>query len=757
MRYWTWAACVAGVAAMGIAAGLHATSTVPVVAQTPARPSAAPGTVPVDPITTAQTGAIPFAAIPAASTTAQTAQVQTAQVQTAPATTLNQSATPQTAAPQTTLTGQAAAPTSAAAQPDETALRYFAQQGDTERLQREIERLRALYPNWQPPADPLATDFVPDQSIVNIWNLVTAGDFAGARAAIAEKQQADPSFVPTADLLQTIERGEAGTRLRAASDAKQYDAVISIAANAPELLTCASVDNLWRLAEAFIATNAKQRGIDAYTYILTNCTDTAERYATVQKAMGLLTRAELDPLLALEKPAADGTGEFAAVRLDLARSAVAASLEKDGEKPLAADVELLAKAATAQKNADDLRLLGYFELARSEPEDARRYFEDATDADPSAASAEGLGVALMQLNDPAAAEAAMADFYDDNDTIEGVYRDAAAAMIAIEPRLTIPDATLNRIVRVALKARDADIAQQMGWYAYAFNQPQTAYEWFQTALGWQSDLEPAAYGMMVAANALGNTAQVEEIRRSWGGRSTRIAQFGSVLTTSSNTIPLPKPRPQHVAQVQMQTVRTTTQQVRQDYAESAPQTNAGSSGGGGGSGGSCRTYRPPASLSASGALSQAWCLMDLNRPAQAVDHFGRALDSASQSIRSDAAYGRALAYVRLGLPDEAAVAAAAAPISDKRVVELETAILTLKATSAYGIGDYRLTLAVLDARSRYAPERNDLLTLRAWSYYHLKRYREAERIFEAVAATGYGDAVSGLDASRSALLQSTQQ
>ncbi|WP_404289018.1 hypothetical protein ACD578_23600 [Microvirga sp. RSM25] len=37
-------------------------------------------------------------------------------------------------------------------QVDESALRYFASQGDTRRVNAEIARLRALYPNWTPPA-----------------------------------------------------------------------------------------------------------------------------------------------------------------------------------------------------------------------------------------------------------------------------------------------------------------------------------------------------------------------------------------------------------------------------------------------------------------------------------------------------------------------------------------------------------------------------------------------------------------------------
>ena len=718
-------------AIIGVTVGIAATLQTP---WTPEAAAQAPAPVAVDPMVVSKTEASAVTTPPIE--TRDTA-VQTA-IDAMPA--------------QTVLTAQVVPRTAASGQPDETALRYFAQQGDTVRLQREIDRLRALYPGWQPPADPLTTDFVPDDSLIKIWDLVTAGDYAGARAAIATKQAADSTFVPTADLLETIARGEAGTRLRTASDAGQYDQVITIAANAPQLLTCASVDNLWRLAEAFAKTGNLKRASDAYLYVLTNCTDPAERLSTMQKAMALLDRPNLDPLLALEKTGTDGVGEYSSLRLDMARNALSAALAEGGAAPDEADVKLLTDTAQTSKNADDLRLLGYFELDRTEPNAARRFFELALAADPSAASAEGLGVALLQLNDPTAAEDALADYRDDNDTIEGVYRDAAAAMLALEPRPTIPETVLSRVVATAISARDDDIAQELGWYAYAFNQPQTAIEWFQTALTWRADLEPAAYGLMIAANALGDTAKVEEIRRTWGGRSVRIAQFGALSSAVPGAvapIPLPQPRPAHVTQYAVQTVQVVAQQQPRQAASAAP---AESSGGGGGRGGSCENFRPPASLSPGGALTHAWCLMDLNRPAQAVDHFSRALDAASQATRSDAAYGLSLAYIRLGLTDEAAVAAAAAPITDRRATELEIAILTQKATSAYGIGDYQRALALLDARAGYAAERNDLLTLRAWSYFHLKRYRESERIFEAVAATGYGDAVEGLNAARAALV-----
>src|SRR6476620_2899571 len=69
--------------------------------------------------------------------------------------------------------GQAALPTRPPV--DESALRYFASQGDTRRVDAEIARLRALYPDWSPPSDlsqlagsaPAASDPVVDA----LWQL----------------------------------------------------------------------------------------------------------------------------------------------------------------------------------------------------------------------------------------------------------------------------------------------------------------------------------------------------------------------------------------------------------------------------------------------------------------------------------------------------------------------------------------------------------------------------------------------------------
>ena len=649
---------------------------------------------------------------------------------------------------------------------DETALRYFARQNDTARVAAEIARLRSLHPGWEPPANLLEDQYVPDGDLSRFWELVGQNDYAGARAAIAAKQAAEPDYVVPDDLLAAVTLGEAGVRLANASDAKQYETVISVAANFGGLLTCDRVDNLWRLGEAFAKTGNVPRAIDAYSYVLTNCDDAAQRYATLQKASELVDRAALSPLLALERKNADGTGEFADLRLDLARRAIAASLQEDGAAPPATDVTLFGDAAEKSQNADDLRLIGYFEFARKRFDASQRWFEQAMEVDPSLASAQGLGTAELGNKDPEAAEATLADYRDENEELTSLYLDAAAALLALQPRIEIDSDVLERIVETVTSARHALAAQELGWYAYDFQQPQTAVEWFTLALRWQADLEPAAFGMMVASNALGDQTTVESIRAQWGPKSERIAIFGRTTTPAASTAPQTRAVQTAVATAPVQTavaatpVRTAVavapvqtvqseqmvQTTQTAATQSAPATSGGSSGTRG-----CAAFTPAGSLSANAALGYAWCQMNLNRPAQAIDHFNRALQSGSEKTRADAAYGLSLAYVRLGLADEASVAAASGEVSDRQALELEVAILSEKAVSAYNIGDYARALDAMDARARYAPERNDLLTLRAWSYFHLKRYKESQRIFEAVAATGYGDAVSGLAAATAAL------
>ena len=112
-------------------------------------------------------------------------------------------------------------------------MRYFARQGDTDRLQAEIARLKALYPNWTPPADPLAVPAHGDPQLDAMWKLYSEGRYAEVRQAIADRQTAEPDWEPPADLLERLEVAEARERLVNASNLKQYETVVRVGSLTP--------------------------------------------------------------------------------------------------------------------------------------------------------------------------------------------------------------------------------------------------------------------------------------------------------------------------------------------------------------------------------------------------------------------------------------------------------------------------------------------------------------------------------------------
>ncbi|MBD0416588.1 cellulose synthase [Oryzicola mucosus] len=694
---------------------------------------------------------------------------------------------------------QTVAPTNEKPKVDETALRYFARQGDQKRLDAEIARLRALYPDWIPPEDPLALPQQSDQSLDAMWKLYSEGKFAEVRKAIAERQTADATWQPPADLLDRLAVAEAREQIINASTIKQYDTVVRVASTNPSLLTCGDIDVLWRVAEAFAQSDRKDRAKDAYGYILRNCTNPEERLATVQKAMPLLPRSDLNTLFELERKAPDGTGEFAVLRDDLARQSVAAA-DADSELVIPqSDIDTVTRLAREEKLASDALALGWYYVRRDEPQQAEEWFRAAQAAEDSATAAQGLALALIDQNRPSEAEAVLYKWRDTNDDTKAVYMAAVSNLLAVVPPVPIRSEVLSRMVPEIVKSKDAAAAQQLGWYADGFNQFETASQWFATALSWKSDDEPSAYGLTLMRWKLDNQIGVAEMQQQWAGQSQRIARVGQPDLQrpegQRGTVPMatygpdqivaatpgqpytqpaytqpaqtqvapmqpaqPAPReivrqgqpaagPAPVAQAQphgqviapAQRV-AASQPVQRVAASQAPaQRNAG-----------CSTTIDPSVLSAQSALNRGWCLMELNRPLEAADSFQVALRSLTGQAREDAAYGQSLAYLRLGLSDKAAVAAAKAPQQKARSVELNTALLTAQATGAFEQGRWTETIMALDQRAKIAPERMDLMVLRGYAFLKLRRFNDAERIFRAAAGTGNRDAQRGLAAVKDA-------
>lgn len=621
---------------------------------------------------------------------------------------------------------------------DESALRYFASKGDTARLEAEIARLRALYPNWTPPQDPLAVPQNSDAQLETMWRLYSEGRYAEVRRAIAERQSTDPDWQVPTDLLERLNVAEARARLVNASDLKQYETVIQVGAGTPSLLTCSDNDVLWRVAEAFAETKRPNRARDAYLYILKNCDNEPERLATVQKAASNLSYSSMQDLLSYERTNSAGALEFESIRDDLARRFVAAG---DEDATLEVDPKYLQRVerlAETEGSAADALLLGWYQLRRKNTSEAERWFRLARDKQDSAPASQGLALVLIERKAPEEAEKVLYPWRDASSDARATYFAATANLLAIDPPVALSADVLQRIAQETMKSRDAATAQQFGWYARLLGQPATAVQWFSTTLGWKPDDEPSAYGLAISHKELGDRAGVAEIQRLWAAKSDRIARLGDEVDgqAKANTAP-PGSATIAAGSAPIRTAAAPAKGAPLGSAARGSQTTPRKLSG-------CRSTIDPRGLPPGAALARGWCLMDLNRPLEAAEAFEVALRASASKLREDAAYGQSLAYLRAGLTGKAAVAAARSPQSLARRNELQTAILADRAVAAFDAGRYNETLLFLEQRRQLATERTDLMVLRGYAYLKLKRYAQAKRIFEAAAATGNRDAIRGL-------------
>ncbi|MCC6734500.1 MAG: cellulose synthase [Bauldia sp.] len=672
--------------------------------------------------------------------------------------------------------------TAAIPEVDTAALRYFARQGDTVRLQAEIARLQALYPAWVPPADPLATPVYVDTEMDRMWALYSEGRFADVRTAIADRQAREPGWSPPAALLDLLAIGEARNRLIAASNARRFDEVIVAAAQNPTLLVCSEMDVMWRIAEAFALTDREPRALDVYTYILQNCDVPSERLATMQKALGYLDRDDFRTLYRYERAGTGTAAEFDPIRTEEARMDLVVGAEDDRIVLTADEIARMEEAARLGTGPADALLLGWYYQLRDEARRSEPWFRLAYQRDATAEAAQGLALAMIDLDRADEAEDVVYAYREDSDPVMAVYLAAVATYLAAQPIPDIAPAVLRRMAETVGEVRDGVGARQLGWYAYNLSQVTTAVVWFQTSLAWLADNEEAAYGLGVALQRLQDTAGLNALVAQWGARSLRIRaltdpaaarqlqqQGGAVQTTvpvptivTTGTRGATTPTTTYTAPVGVTstygTVPATYGTAQTTYA-AAPTTTAyvapvaaattqaaatiAATGGGGGTT-ACSTSVNPESLSPAAALNRGWCLMDLDRPTEAAAAFGVALRSSSAATRSDAAYGQSLAYLRLGVTDRAAIAATQGEMTAARADEVQANILSQRAVAAYQDGRYAEAIRILDERARIAGEQNDLMIIRGYSYMYMGNLGAARSIFGMLANAGFPDARDGL-------------
>jgi tetratricopeptide (TPR) repeat protein len=627
-----------------------------------------------------------------------------------------------------------------ASQVDDSALRYFLQQGDVRRAQAEMQRLHRLYPNWEPPADLFDPNVPRPSDVQPIWDLYGAGDYAGARKAIADRQAAEPGWTPPADLESALAEAAERQRLLNAADIEQWETVLSIADASPSILTCDSIEVLWRVAEAFARTGSEQRSVDAEAYIMKNCPGAPVKVASLQKALQFLPIARIEELLAMavDPPAADPA--FDLVRLDIARREVATA---NADPAMAASAEALARvaaAAQAANGAEDALLLGFYALGHDDPAGAVGWFQFALQRGGAAKAAEGYVLAMHALGRDVEAEPIAYEWRNAGREAMAAYVTVIAAALTSDAAAQVEQPLLDRFVRTVVEQRSPLGAQAVGWYAYNAEQPDVAADWFAASLDWHPS-EVAAFGLGLSYRAMRDLAAFRDVLRTWSALFPRLPDLylqqpggdAGARSQLSGQVSRQGGRADPALDAQVRGPGSATGDARnrpQSTTTGIP--HAASQLGGLGlptapGVGPRRASGVGCGTAAAGTVAAGWCLLEQNRPFEAATAF-------EQASGSDAAYGLALANLRMGLTRDAAVAAASAPHDAARRHQLDTSIVTQQAIDAYERGKYAEALQTLDKRRALAPEQNDLMMLRGWSYYELGDLESARRMFEAVDA-----------------------
>ena len=443
---------------------------------------------------------------------------------------------------------------------DETALRYYASQRNTARVEAEIRRLKALHPGWTPPTNPYAPAGAGNDE-QPFWDLFAADRLNELHAGLALREKREPGWRPSRELADKLRRKEATNAMVAAENAGDWAQALRIADDAPDILNCGSIDADWRVAEAFINLGKRSRAFEIYQAILSTCTTHDERLATVRKAIPRFPADDVKRLFDMGAKMQDGTGEFDSARVDLTRARIAEINAGQSSHTIEAD-DLAAFFAAAKKSGErvDFALAGWYEFKLGQWADADVWFALGTPPKPSADDLDGKfvlghGLSLLKLGKPDDARRLAWSWRANAQALTDLYVSATLAELADEGDATVlTEADLADFAGVVRESKSFEGASALGWRNLKFRAYDSGAEWFKMAIGYRgidvlanpdganSDAAKtdsaglkAIEGEVLALAAGGRLAEAADVAEIWRGASPALADsFISVVTTMLN-------------------------------------------------------------------------------------------------------------------------------------------------------------------------------------------------------------------------------
>ena len=367
---------------------------------------------------------------------------------------------------------------------DESALRYYAAQGKTQRVEAEAQRLSALNPGWSMPED-IWSARLPMGDEEPLWALFAAGDLDRLKRVIAQRQTAEPGWLPSDDLLRKIKFKELREVILGKAAKFQWRHICDLATERLKGGISNDAELSWIVAEAFAHCDRKVEAKAILSRVLQRSADANERRTTILKALALLPMRDVEQLLEMGRTTEGGALEFADLENDLTRGRIVALLRGEREDAIEPP-QLAAFEASAEmgQGSEAPELVAWLAFRENRLDAALKWFQLARARSADSISAHGLAQTLWRLGKVREAEDIAFNSRDAVTANMILFIDMFEAQLTkagVEP---LEADRLLRYAKVTLEARSGEGAQALGWYAFKSCQFDTALDWFRRASAW---------------------------------------------------------------------------------------------------------------------------------------------------------------------------------------------------------------------------------------------------------------------------------
>ncbi|MDE2362200.1 MAG: hypothetical protein KGM42_05935 [Hyphomicrobiales bacterium] len=386
--------------------------------------------------------------------------------------------------------------------PDESALRYYAQLGQMDRVNVEIERLVRLYPTWTPPLDLFNGEPPgnPDEDVY--WELFASDKIAELQAALDARKREEPNWQPSHDLATKLRRKELRMRIMSFWKEGRLQDLVDFVKKDGYNADDADVEMLWTIAEAFAKTKQTTDAVSVYMSILKSGADQPARLATIQKAMAVLRMNDVEKLIAAGRVDANGVSEFAPIMVDIVRARISAYLHDERvEKIPANELAVFEEYAKTAPDPNQPGLVAWYFYKTKTFRDALDWFKLSLEHGGDAMIAHGLAHSLRELDMRRETEEVAYAWREPlvNNLI--LFIDILERDLTLEFPPYIEPERLARYAKVTMDVASGEGAQALAWYAYNSCQYEVAEQWFQRAVAWFPK-EATVYGYALTERKL---------------------------------------------------------------------------------------------------------------------------------------------------------------------------------------------------------------------------------------------------------------